>query len=251
MKTIAILFVTILLFGCKKKDDGTNPVDDVTPLITDGLLGYWPLDSNAYDYSGNRLHGRIINTEFSTDMFDEDYKSALFNSRSIEEIQTIRIKDQSKIDLTSTFSISSWVYVSESLGNSSVEDYEFISKWGSGNRSQSAYVHGVNGQNKFYLGTYDDRNTTVYSNKSVPTEQWVNLLSTFDNGIGKLYMNGELVAVMENMDIPTDAFTDLTFGARQNNMSTFHGKLDEVYIFDRVLKIDEIDLLYSGNIVEY
>jgi len=45
------------------------------------------------------------------------------------------------------------------------------------------------------------------------------------------------------MDTPTDALTDLTFGARQNNMSTFHGKLDEVYIFNRVLDIEEIQKL--------
>jgi hypothetical protein len=48
---------------------------------------------------------------------------------------------------------------------------------------------------------------------------------------------------MENMNTPTDAYTDLTFGARQNNLSTFHGRLDEVYIFDRVLDIDEIQKL--------
>lgn len=243
MKIVSILFLALLAFGCRKKDNGTNPVDDSGPIITDGLVGYWPLDSNGLDFSGNNLDGVLYNTKFTENMHSESYKAAMFDSESIAEIQTVRIADQPLLDLTNTFSISSWVYVEKTYGNSSVQDYEFISKWGAGNRTESAYVHGVTGNGKFYLGTYDDRNTTVYSNIDVPLEQWVNLTSTFDNGRGMLYINGLLVGVMENMDTPTDAYTDLTFGARQNNLSTFHGKLDEVYIFDRVLDIDEIQKL--------
>lgn len=77
----------------------------------------------------------------------------------------------------------------------------------------------------------------------MPIGEWINLISTFDNGTGKLYMNGELVGELENMDIPQNSSTSLNFGARADNLSTFYGKLDEVYLFNRVLSDEEIHLL--------
>jgi hypothetical protein len=146
MRIVSILFFVLLTFGCRKKDNGTKPVDDTIPIITDGLVGYWPLDSNGLDYSGNNLDGTLNNAKFTDNMHYESYKAAMFDSRNINEVQTVRIADQSKLDLTNTFTISSWVYVAKTYGNSSVQDYEFISKWGAGNRTESAYVHGVTGK---------------------------------------------------------------------------------------------------------
>lgn len=249
MKTIkyTLLLALIFSFACKKD----NPIDTdndrrIVPIIDNGLIGFWPLDGNADDYSGNQHDGIIKGDIFIPKRNEDGSCFANFNSISTSDINRIDVENHPDLHIQNNFTLSCWIRVNKKRGVSPVLDYEFLSKWGPSGKGFASYVLGVNGDNKFYLGTYRNKNTTVYTDNKISLEEWHHVAATFDDGLGTLYVDGEYAGSLSNMDTPQVSITDLSFGARPDNLSTFSGQMDDIYIFERTLSEDEIKVLYQN-----
>lgn len=47
------------------------------------------------------------------------------------------------------------------------------------------------------------------------------------------------------MNIPQESIYNATIGGRQDNKSAYNGEIDDLYIFDRALSPQEIQILYK------
>lgn len=87
------------------------------------------------------------------------------------------------------------------------------------------------------------------SSKIVRFGHWYFITFTWDqNGLSNLYMNAVLNSSADVTNgAPVAGSTNLFIGGRSANDRGFHGYIDEVRIFDKVLSANEISALYFNN----
>ncbi len=92
--------------------------------------------------------------------------------------------------------------------------------------------------------------TEVYSQRRWAVDQWMHIAAVKDRTSAKLYINGELVAVLDD----TTAFPDTEFvtkiGIHQTQPEArqkrpYEGLIDEVAIYDRALTVNDIESHYN------
>ncbi|WP_395745568.1 LamG-like jellyroll fold domain-containing protein [Prosthecobacter sp.] len=86
------------------------------------------------------------------------------------------------------------------------------------------------------VGT-DDKNI-VAGKTEIPRWQWQHLVIVHDGGKVSAYLNGTLE--LEARGDPLQRPENLFFGGRSDNDSNWEGRLDEIAVFDRALKAEEI-----------
>ena len=74
LSTYALLFIVCTLFS------QNNSLPNWIP--TDGLYGYWPLDGNIYDLSGNENHG-TTDGQYSTETYENGNQSVYLQNQMI------------------------------------------------------------------------------------------------------------------------------------------------------------------------
>ncbi len=97
---------------------------------------------------------------------------------------------------------------------------------------------GNTGRLIFFSGT--DEKSVVAGKTEIPRWQWQHLVLVRDKNKVRAYLNGTLELETESgMDAPK-APHEYFFGGRSDNDSNFEGRLDEIAVFDRALKAEEI-----------
>lgn len=108
-----------------------------------------------------------------------------------------------------------------------------------------------------YIRTYRAATTTQYAS-AVSTSQWYHVIITHSNVTASasdtvnIYVNNTLVATATNTNSSTtfSGSTDLYLGSEHGGASRLlNGKLDEVYIYNRVLTESERQALYYDGLV--
>lgn len=86
----------------------------------------------------------------------------------------------------------------------------------------------------------------IESNDSIPLNQWIHLAGTFDNTTMRLYINGKEAATLpyEKLLVFSDQ-NPLIIGSNTNDQGIvmhdfFYGYIDDLKIFNRALKAEEI-----------
>ncbi len=97
---------------------------------------------------------------------------------------------------------------------------------------------GNTGKLIFFNGA-DDK-SLVAGKTEIPRWQWQHVVLVRDNNKVRAYLNGvlefETESVIEAAKAPHECF----FGGRSDNASNFEGRIDEIAVFDRTLKSEEI-----------
>ena len=148
-------------------------------------------------------------------------------------------------ELGTKFSCSIWV---KPLGNHIHYSGTFIS---SGNWNVKCWAFGVN-QDNSEVDVFS-RGYRKYITCSVPTNTWTHLCCTSDNGLVKLYKNGEYVGERtEYATLDSDA-SNFCVGRETyaNGYFSFNGNITDVRIYDEVLSLKQIKLLSQGLVAHY
>lgn len=148
-------------------------------------------------------------------------------------------------ELGTKFSCSIWV---KPLGNHVHYSGTFIS---SGNWNVKCWAFGVN-QDNSEVDVFS-RGYRKYITCSVPTNTWTHLCCTSDNGLVKLYKNGEYVGERtEYATLDSDA-SNFCVGRETyaNGYFSFNGNITDVRIYDEVLSLKQIKLLSQGLVAHY
>ena len=102
--------------------------------ITTGLVGYWPLDGNASDASGNGLDGEIVGDVVSAeDRLGYDESAMLFPGARDSYIE---LGDPPELQITGAMTLAAWVRIDSFDGNGRI----IARIGGNGSRSYSLNV---------------------------------------------------------------------------------------------------------------
>lgn len=209
-----------------------NIVTD-NPINKFGLGGYYPLNGNSMDFSGNGFN--------STSAASISYSEAVFSSGATFNgtSSNISISDQTQFEGSgNSLSVFAWVNLTDFASDAAPH---IASKWGTTTgwrlvpRAADILVT---------LG-----NTNITKGTGVATGTPVFIGFTYDNVNCVIYQNGVSAGTIQNVGTKTMANTlGLMFGKRNNgNDGYLKGTIDDISVWQRVLTRAEIGILYSGN----
>ncbi len=204
-----------------------------------GLIANWKFNGDAVDSGIFGYDGVEQNVQYSEDRTGLTNEAAYFNgSKGLNS----KILVSNEIQLQTEFSISLWIKPDPSLGeNGSVGYFEFISKWGGAGIGNASWAFGITKNSNLFLGTFRLNSTIrIATNIQIKTEMWQHVAVTFNNGTAIFYLNGNQIEIATGMNIPQISNYNLSIGGRQDQLSSYHGSVDDLYIFDRVLSTQEI-----------
>ncbi len=213
--------------------------------LYDGLVAWYPFNGNANDLSGNRNHGYVAGATLS-----KDRKGKLENAYSFDGYDDyIEVKDNSILHFTNQFSLSVWIKMrSTNLYGSKIID------------------KAIGGTDKgFALDTYDPNMKTgrtirlqtanpwkYQSSTIIDLNEWYHVVTTFNNGVGKIYINGvldfEYSGVVEEIFNPA---VPLRFGFDTQIMESidlddaYDGLIDDIRIYNREISSVEVKKLFT------
>ena len=194
------------------------------------LVGEWTFDDGtARDSSGYDNNGAVVGDPIQID--------GIFGDAMEFDGTDDRIDCGSSFDLPTAFTIETWVKpdVYGSL------DYVV---WRNDDRP------GIRmGNNKWLLMVDGNNGNSIYSTSNVTIGVWTHLVLTFDGTVSRAYVNG----TEENSknDSTYTQGTTFSIGGDANPDRRFHGKIDEVRIYNRALSSAEIEKHYTQGAVNH
>lgn len=219
-----------------------------------GLAGWWPFNGNANDLSGNDNHGAVSGATLATDRFNMSAAAYSFDGN---DDHILIQDDMDDLDLTADFTISCWLLI----GSLEEAGHHIVTKHYGNLDGMGTYVLVLGesaGQPGQYFPTFQATpNFSPAANPDgvYPFELfvWYHLVVTYDNATETLtyYMNGEVYDVVNVTFNIVDTNIDMLIGSTfMNNSSSmayyFHGKLDDIGVWKRVLTAEEVEAMYLG-----
>lgn len=203
------------------------------------MIAYYPFNGSPNDIIGNN-NPFYNNATLTSDRFGNANNAYAFNGSQY-------IRGDCSNYPTGSRTMSLWFKIMDSLKNNTLFGYgggapcgtSFFGLWGSG--AYGVFRHCV------ITGCSDTNQSRAY--------QWNNLIITTGNDTTKLYLNGTLFKTCAGMDFDnTNVFgKDFVFGSCINptgigaysdvNVDYLTGSLDDIVIYDTILKQNEIDSL--------
>lgn len=210
---------------------------------TPGLVGYWALDEvtgvGTNDYSGNNRLGILTNSPVP--VVGKIGNALRFNGTNSYVVTPSTTSG-------TRGSVSVWVSPSAMMGTSRTYP---VFKAGSGGDFIELYFDSYASNNNPWTfrvrGGYGNvLQVAVPVTSNVELQKWQHLVATWDNTSGiSLYVNGVLKATLSGA---TGKFTTgtQTIGA---DIGSFAGVIDEVRVYNTVLKASDVAQLYASTVV--
>ncbi|MFZ3009789.1 MAG: LamG-like jellyroll fold domain-containing protein [Candidatus Microsaccharimonas sp.] len=218
--------------------DGTTTPG--TCPMTNGLIGWWRLNGNANDSSGNGYSG-VVNAATPT-IGQNGLSNGAYNFVSANTAR-ITVGDINGLKLSTQGSINAWI---TSPNWSTAGGTNGVVNYGGGGYWLSV---GVGGQPAFYL-----QSSTAVTDNNIPSNilgvsQWYHLVVTFDPSNEKIYLNGSLIATYPNTVGSLgnyDGSGGFMIGAIKNVSGRYYnGSIDDVRVYNRALSLVEVQSIYA------
>jgi len=218
----------------------TSP-NPLTPGLRDkGLVGYWSFNEGsgtiAYDYSGNNNNGTLTNGPTWTQgkvgqalSFDgvNDYVNILYNPN----LNVVNNK----------FTIAMWLNMNTPAdrGRQILGKFSYL---GSG-----YYVFMYSGENRISFGFHGGGSVWISKSNDITYNQWQYIAVTLDGNIMKVYLNGTLNSMRNDVGTVGTDTIDLTIGGYVPAYVVGNKFIDEVRIYNRALSDAEIQAIYNAT----
>lgn len=160
---------------------------------------------------------------------------------------SLEVQTKQVLNFSQGITIGAWVYLAT---NQSYVNTVF-SKW---------YDGGAPSQDAFILAMYPTINQTYFyvsNGKDIshvnvtrcPTNQWVQILATYDGGTMNLYLNGTLVASSAGLGQINATTIPLYIGAEYVGPQPqyFTGLISDAFVLQRAITAGEVSALWSGQ----
>jgi cysteine-rich repeat protein len=219
-------------------------IDTLDYVNTSGLVSYWRLDGDVNDSVGGND---------GTNSGSNDTVGIVGHGRDFVDTESdyVNLGDVSSYDGLSNFTVGSWVYLDSYSGGT-----YYLSKWkATGDERSWALQVDADGDVYFYTtstGAYSNPTNAyfVLSDYKLSLNKWYHIVGEFEEGVQRLYINGELNAEGDNSanyQTIHPGSADFLLGARGQATPDLHldGSIDEVLIFNRSLSSTEISEIYD------
>lgn len=199
-----------------------------------GVVAAWPLDASggleATDVSGNGLHGTLsIGRRWVGGLVGNAVHFDGLND-------SLTIPDHSDFRLTSAFTVAFWV-------RKASENQDFVRYIGKGGPlTRNFGVWDLPGADGRVMLQFQDSNGSYRSFTgaySIPVGVWHHVACTWDGGVGRIYINGQLDGTAAMPGPPATSGDPITLG-HAGYHGRFHGELDQVELHGRALGPAEI-----------
>jgi len=197
-----------------------NFEDFSTVGITDGLIGYWPLNGNLIDYSGGN--------------------NTLTASTGVSIIS-------GKDGLAYNFNGTSTAFMTVGVDFTPKKAYTKIAWIRTNTASAANIISGSSGEVFYAFGgllylsnTWSSPQISASFNYS--DGNWHQVVGTYDGTNGRLYADGQLLVTGPLNDLPNGI---TTFIGRYSTANNFNGDIQYVKIFNRPLTAEEIQIEYN------
>jgi len=141
------------------------------------------------------------------------------------------------------FSVSCWLKLNELAG---IARGIWSTTTNSGNDRKGLGLS-VSATNVINIRVFDSAGVDNFNGPTLDLNTWYNVVITYDGGLTRMYVNGNLQTGSVNQSI-TSHHTSLHLGnyyASLDNANMFKGDLDQVRIFESVLSQTQVDTLYD------
>lgn len=231
------MFALLLAISSRGFAQTSTNFSDVVPpkLNTNGLVGWWHLNTNALDSSGKGHHGNIVGATPVPGRFNLAYH---FDGNSFIDV--------GDIDITTTqqFTVSTWLRTTNSFVTN--EARMWISKLDpAGGGILELYTGGTNSTPG---GAYSEwnGNTNIFTlsttNQDVRDGDWHNITFTFKQGSQVLYFDGMPIQKSASTNVIIANIAPIRIGGMNfgTNHFMWQGDIDEVAIWNRNLGAAEV-----------
>lgn len=233
LKTLALAAFVVLSVDLSGQDTETCLVAD------------YPFNGDAVDQTGHGHDGTINGASLSTDRFGNANSAFFFDG--VDDF--ISIPHDSF--LLNEYTYSTWVSVSSTPSNRGYYCILHV-----GNTGGTDQVMSIANDPSFSnvgasCGSWDNTATphSMSAGQIPNTEEWYHVAFTRDNTQAKMYVNGVAVdsLLINGVNAGYGNNPIATIGSRFTTMQYYHGKIDDVKIFDCVLSDAEVMNLFDGT----
>jgi hypothetical protein len=215
------------------------------------LVGYWKMNGNWNDSSGNGINGTpqgtpVFNINAQLGSFSGDF---YFTSSNLD---LVKLPSYSTVanKPTSQMTVSAWVY---STANSNAWE-TILSNWGSA--TTGAFILGLDLASNLNLQITQTGGTlkTIAEGTVFPLNRWVHVAGVADGSFIRLYRDGEEVGTPVAYDgtlkTSMDCFTlgnKLNDGCATSSTYVYRDKIDDVALWNTALSAEEIKTIYKAQ----
>lgn len=214
-----------------------------------GLMGDWPFDGNANDYSGNGNNGSVIGATPTTDRFGNANHAYQFDGVS----NRIVVPSSSTVDMSNTtdFTIAMWIKAHPGNQNALPLCKNQYGSWSgylfwANNVNNSGYCNAS--QHVSFYSAAGSQGDACSDSSVLGDTLWHFVTGVYVYSTNKTYlfvnavMQQDVGTATGNRSVPSQ---NLCFGSHNNGTTNFFtGCLDGIRIYNRVLTQAEIDILY-------
>ncbi|WP_211360494.1 carboxypeptidase regulatory-like domain-containing protein [Geobacter argillaceus] len=218
---------------------GVN-VPFVPPRPNSDLVGYWKMNGDWTDSSGNGLNGTPVNSpSFSTDKILGSNSGSFGGASDYVAIGNLYGRFPNN-----AFTVEGWVKAS-GTGAGGIN----IIAGGAGAWAD----YGIGLINDQLMATTVNKNTQVgyyaKSGSTVQTGTWYHVAGTYDGNWLKLYVNGELKNTVYAEWVQNNGSVDFWLGGGQccSNYN-YNGLLDDIALYNRALSASEVTSRYNAGL---
>ena len=205
-----------------------------------GMVGYWPLDNNGADASGNGLNGTVTgDTTFVT--------AKIGGGASLDGLgDFIQIPNNAALDLTQAMTVATWAKTRGAWR------FGWESIVCNGENSWRMQRDASNPGIEWALGYWETYGGS-FGPKTIDDSQWHLIVGMTDGTTEKLFVDGVLDAQHSTIgNPPIQVQADKTLGMRigsnpENIARDFDGWLDETVVWNRALSDTEVTALFNGG----
>ena len=220
--------------------DGLNGV----PISNSRLVGWWPLNGNANDYSGNNNNSTSANVVYKNTNYNlsTNYPVASFNGQS----SAIAIASTNMLNPTNAVTVVAWVYLN-SYSSNTRNGAGIISKDTQYELSVNAFGNAVmDGQLPI---------TPVYSNLQIPIHRWIFLAGGL-NKSGTAYICVDSICKYETGSSEASLATSasplyLGNGTISIAAPYLNGYIVNAQIYNTSISSSQIQQLYQQGLPQY
>jgi hypothetical protein len=235
-----------------------------------GPVGWWKFDecsgTTTNDSSGNSLTGTWSGATgsqttagtctTSSTAWGNGTSGKLNSSLNFDGTDdSVSVSDSNLLDVTTNFSISSWVYLNSFPTNCDTGLFMIANK---GRDASTTYAYALNiagnsgcavAHYAFQFELYDGSNNPgAYSTTTPTTGTWYHVVGTYDGTNIKMYVNGKLEDSRATTVTPGTQTSSFVIG--KNAMASnryLDGKIDDVRIYNYALSLAQIQKIYNGG----
>jgi hypothetical protein len=225
-----------------------NIAHSSTTLVPNGLVGYWPMDGNSTDMSGNGNSGSLIGMSTSTSPVAGKSGQAL-NFGTVAGTY-IKLASPTSMNFASNFTLSAWIKPGQ------LRNYNIIAVRGPGGGTGSDFEWYLTTTSMIFNTNHTNGGTFSQSFVSVPAAgTWSHVAVVVTNNSLRFYINGVQQGAAQAMSNPLATLSEWDIGYMPVNngftstdlLRTFGGGIDDFRVYNRALSAQEVAQLYVAS----